>query len=404
MKILLLLMLCAVSVSACDRGWEYFGTLPTDVLCIVQTPIDSSLIVGTFAGENLAYGGVFRKPLNGSEWQYAGLRGSRVNSVLSIPYCRSSVFAVTNSGLYYFLNDTSWVRVTRVGTTLGEQRSFAISPFDTSIWVISNYYAGEGHIYLSNNSGQNWRYFYVGGVSGNLLFSRVHQNILYFTEDNMLRSINTIDSTVETVIAPPHGIGSLVFHPHESFLYGRPSDGIIRFDEQTGDTIFSPTPFVTAYLGELEYVVNDGLYVSSANGIYKVSDDLSAWTPIYEADQTRGWQFIYSSQNICVAANADTIFRVNRAAGISLPHNAIDRLRDISVCPNPNNGLFNMNVFKGKTVELYDILGRCLVKTECRNTIVPFDLSRYPLGNYFYFIYDSKLTRPIQSGRVTVIR
>jgi hypothetical protein len=402
--LLLTLWLTQIAL-ACDRGWEYSGLLPSEVMCAIQNPADSRLLVGTYYNWGVpSTGGVYARVPNDTTWTYAGLIGKRVFQLAIFPSRSQVVFAVTSQGLFYFLGDTSWALVTRVGTTLGEQRYFAISPNDTSMWVISNNDVGAGSIYISNTSGQYWRYLYTGYAPGSLLFSRERPSLLYFTEGYSLRAINVLDSTVETVITTPYGIASLVFHPHEPFLYGLSSTGIIRYNEQTGDTIFSPTPFVTTYVTRIVYVTDDGLYFSSSNGIYRVSDDLTEWQPIEGSEHTGGWKFFYASSAICAASHVDTVFTVDRTTGVSSgSHTRI--IPEISVFPNPSNGFLRVRSNQTVTFELYDLLGRRLVRRNMNQSYEPpVDLSSFPGGVYFYRLSYTYKKQVLQTGRVTIVK
>jgi hypothetical protein len=63
---------------------------------------------------------------------------------------------------------------------------------------------------------------------------------------------------------------------------------------------------------------------------------------------------------------------------------------ELNVYPNPSSGIFTVSL-KNKTVEMkicvYDVLGSCLLKKDCRNDGNPkIDLSCQPQGIYFYRI------------------
>jgi hypothetical protein len=64
----------------------------------------------------------------------------------------------------------------------------------------------------------------------------------------------------------------------------------------------------------------------------------------------------------------------------------------ISIYPNPNNGKFQLKLINQKsvTLEITDILGNTILKSEIKNETTDVDLSGQSNGIYFVKTFDSK--------------
>jgi len=79
-----------------------------------------------------------------------------------------------------------------------------ISPFDTSLWVVSaGNLDGDGRVAISHHSGQSRGLYYAGGARGRLIWSLFTAGVFYFSEDPIVRRSDTDDSTFTEVLCFP---------------------------------------------------------------------------------------------------------------------------------------------------------------------------------------------------------
>ncbi len=74
---------------------------------------------------------------------------------------------------------------------------------------------------------------------------------------------------------------------------------------------------------------------------------------------------------------------------------------EISVSPNPSSGTFLFsNLEKESTVEIFDVMGKCVSKTVSENVSVSIDMSGNAKGMYFVNIRDKN--RQVKQGKIIV--
>ena len=104
----------------------------------------------------------------------------------------------------------------------------------------------------------------------------------------------------------------------------------------------------------------------------------------------------------CVSVNGSPVMNIDptscppfNTALCSSVFTGIDEIKnteDIGVFPNPNNGKFQLKLMNQKsvTLEITDILGNTILKSEIKNETIDFDLSGQSDGIYFVKTIDSK--------------
>ncbi len=65
---------------------------------------------------------------------------------------------------------------------------------------------------------------------------------------------------------------------------------------------------------------------------------------------------------------------------------------EVSIYPNPSDGIFNLSVTNETEIEIYESVGNCIYKTKASNQTVIIDLSREAKGFYFVKLTDEKKT------------
>jgi hypothetical protein len=85
------------------------------------------------------------------------------------------------------------------------------------------------------------------------------------------------------------------------------------------------------------------------------------------------------------------------SSGMILLNSSDDR---IHIYPNPSKGTFYFNGAKGKTIEVYNLLGQRIYQAEADRDKYPIDLSSQVKGIYSYRIIDD--AELVQKGKIVV--
>jgi hypothetical protein len=402
-----LLLVCGTfaGARACDTGWRYMGQPWWGVWALqdaMPDPADSTqILIATFRDWQIpGSGGIYACAETDTMWRYLGLIDQIVWQLAQFPYYNSSVFAMTDWGLYLRTGDTTWSQLWQASAG-SPTCEFSISPYDTSLWVISDRFDVGGFLSLSRNSGQNWTTFYHGGITGDFLWSRISDHVLYFSRGNMaIARADLTDSTFSTVFSfPDDDFTNTVFHSESPWFYVCGHHHIGRFDESSGDTLMVPLPIGVTSAVSLAYT-EDGLLVSTSSGFYRVSDDLASWKQIPDTVNRSGWKLIYTSPDKCLALGLDGLFESGGRNAVSPRYSSLPATPTLAAYPNPFNCRteirFTLTNSEKVSVRVFDLLGhevRLVEETRCPagEQRVVFDGEGLPSGMYFcQLVYGAK--------------
>jgi hypothetical protein len=361
-KLLCLLVVFAAFTSlaaAYEFNWQYIGHPLSSVVCAIEDPLDSAMVrVGCYCPwDNPLSGGVYVHHDPDTTWSFGGLRGHRVFSLRTFPYCRpGQLFASTDQGLYVFNRDTMWTLLNNIGIMGGtEQVDFVISPYDTSLWIITieSESGGSAH-FVSRNGGLDWTFFSNGHGT---FFSRTDANTIYYCSGGLWRT-NIADSTFEEVLSP---VDRAIYHPTQPWVYGFVFSSLARYDEVTGDTMRVIAPSETE-LWDINYSEGEGLFVATSAGLYRVTDDLLTWEACTDSISVDGVLIICSSRDRYVALGwENTIYTMLRTPSF-FAEPKLQPPSSFLTIPNPFNATTQIRYSVPReghvSVRVFDVLGR----------------------------------------------
>jgi len=389
MKTLIYLTLTALSLfiveaRACDGPWRYLGHPPWDIVSATVDPDDrTQILAGTYARWDVpGSGGVWTCTDTDTLWHYAGLAGRRVLKISYYPYCRPNVFASTDNGLYVRLQDTTWSWIGGGGAPW-EQWDFTISPYDTSVWMVTLYNIDFSRgILISHDSGQSWSNYYLmdAVLMNNMLWSRTLPNVFYFGGDGVTQG-NVTDSTFRTVLPFSWRFpNTIALHSEQPWIYACGNHRVGRYDEFTGDTLTSALPPEVEDVENIVYT-ESGLMVNTSRGFYRVSDDFRVW----QADTVNSIAatLLFTSADRCLAVAANGLYASRNPDDAPAPH-AAPRARALTVYPNPSNGGFIIMMDRTEELRIYDLLG-CEVYSHSLTGpgLVRLEVPNLSSGTYF---------------------
>lgn len=221
-------------------------------------------------------------------------------------------------------------------------------------------------------------------------------------------------------------------------VYGRVTSGmnivdtIVNAPRDTVDNPFQKIEMFITYVGSNDSIPNAPLLNLPLNGSYNVATARALkWYAesdgiIYHVEVSTDSTFATTYRSVDVGTNAYTVtgltlatryywrVRTNNGGhfstystvwhfnvsgvGIESKGEIIDQ---IVVSPNPSSGQFLFsNLENENTIEVFDVSGKCILKTISKNTSCPIDLKEQSKGIYLYKITNDK--NQVQQGKIII--
>jgi len=194
-----------------------------------------------------------------------------------------------------------------------------------------------------------------------------------------------------------------------------PVDGLnfARVNWQTGldqdEWLITPSIDFTGYEGgELTFWFNGSYYwsVDDPKCTLKLHSKIGtgAWTVLWNVVEDTSfvstsinWNWLLATVSLAqfegesnvkfawvYTGNDGAAFSIDAVKIKATPASAINELKaNVSISPNPTNGIINVSSDKNYTVDVIDITGRIISSTEMMNNRVSIDISENPVGMYF---------------------
>jgi hypothetical protein len=232
---------------------------------------------------------------------------------------------------------------------------------------IFEYYSLGDTIVNSNT----YKKVYKRGIQPISGYFAPYQSTSSYTLFALLRE-DTVNRKVYTIILPP-GSPSCSSN-QEVLLYD-------FFNLSIGDTLNSctsyslhPCPAITSIFPSTYGSYNTIIYEYGCSTPSRYYEGIGGWDGLFEEQLnsvvTLMWGYCIGSD-----VNCDIITSVKKIANNNF----------LSIYPNPNNGVFNIEIKDiGKTtIEIYNISGQLILQKSLNQNISKISLSNYPKGMYF---------------------
>ena len=263
--------------------------------------------------------------------------------------------------LYKSINQgNSWVAISPV-LDVNLLYSIAVSPSNTN----TIYAASQGFLYKTINGGLNWTSISLG-IS--------NAKISYITVD-------PTNSQKVYLTLSGYSSGNKVFMS---------TDGGVSWINYSGTLPNVPVNCIVYQNGS-----NEGLYIGTDLGVFYTDGTMSDWIP-YQTGLPNvivtELEISYNNNKLWAATFGRGLWNTNLYVPLSVSEQEI--YNQIIVSPNPNNGLFSINMPLGKTYSLivYDIQGKKIYEEKSINTEQKsIDLTKNSSGIYLLnFTIDGK--------------
>jgi len=164
--------------------------------------------------------------------------------------------------------------------------------------------------------------------------------------------------------------------------------------------VFSTTNFTITQTSKLKsiHLFDDEMNVVILGNFDVTSQDINPQFP-----STGDWYEYYTSDTLTINNTDDLInlkpgeYRLYTSVKLEQPnipldanHNLINYSENLTVYPNPSQGIFNIDVpFSNQhtvTIKIYNVQGQIIKEQELSNSINTFDISSEKNGIYFYIL------------------
>jgi hypothetical protein len=393
---LLIIVFCASAHLSAAQGWTYLGCISPvgRVESIVQPAGDPSVLLASalYDYPNPGTGGIFRHSADDTVWQQVALPNLMISSIEQFDNYPGILFVPTNRGVYRSTdNGNTWALFPTVTYWPDFPFQFQISPSDPNLWALglSNDTFSDGILFVTADSGATWHRVYTT-LASNLTFSRHLPQVVYMSYDNYFRRFWIADSTMEELYNPGWiGLHEIVVHPTQPWVYVLWTDRLLRYNELTNEMIFHSISDTAEFTSSMVWDPRGGLWVSSHNSIYHVSEDMTQWNliPIPVSGSVATLMMANDTMLIATATNLQSTYVYAYRTTVSVPNRQPSR-RDlkISVFPNPCYDQVTFQSPLPAIFEIYNLLGQrvgSLTTTEAASTRA-LSLTNLTSGYYFY--------------------
>ena len=319
---------------------------------------------------SLYYGNIRRTTNGGANWvditDDINEYGAWVTPYVQDPNSAATLYAGFNN-IYKTTNrGNSWTQLTNLNTG-ATFSALAIAPSNSNIIYAATYY----NLYKTTNGGQSWTNLSVGssGIT-NMTYIAVHPtnpNRVWLTQSG-------------------YTDGNKVYYS---------ADG-----GQSWQNISGSLPNLPANTIVYEKNSPDGIYVGMDVGVYYLDSTLSDWKPFMKNLPNvivKELEFFYPGQKIRAATYGRGVWEspVHSIANSLEEENYSKNEINISIRPNPSNGVFEINkengIFINTKMELFNQNGQLLRQFMVSNTQnYKIDLGEYNAGIYILHISDNK--------------
>lgn len=341
-----------------------------------------------FAGTDTA--GVYLSTNNGSTWTAIN-NGLSNHHVHTLAVSGTNIFAGTEGGMFLSSNNGgSWVAVNN-GLTALSIKALAIS--GTSIYA-----AGTG-VFLSTNNGSNWTAvnngltdvdpggstytlgFHSLAVSGANSYAGTYANAL---KNGIFLSVNNGSSWSATGFTG--NAWSMATNGTTLFSVGVTNR--VNMSSDNGNT-WSYATIGSASTQAYALLINGAkLFVGATGGqVYLSTDNGITWSAVNTGlPPSSVLSFVVSGTNIYAGTESSGIWKrpLSELVGIEENNSNIN----FAIYPNPNNGMFTISGTKISSIEIFNMLGERVYKSEIKNSDSEIDLSKQQKGIYFVQIMD----------------
>jgi hypothetical protein len=395
------------------QEWRYIGYIPAyrveDIIQVQDNP--PILISGArhWFGHPVS-GGIYRNIGLDTNWEYRAFNYVDVKRLVMQPSYPGRVFALTERGM--FASDdqgSNWDTVITYQLEHGGYGSFAVSPFDSSIWALGQINGTEGGLIISFDAGATWHRWYQEWAVWNIAFSREDPNILYFSGWGTLMRMHLHDSTSQSIFqfgntsSIIHGI---LYHPQEPWWYVFDGDSLARYDEMSGDISYMTIPEPAWLEYSLELDPGGGLLLASDNGLYHVDYELNELTTIPPPVPGAYIDGANTTRTSRIVSQSGATYIQNVISSAGQGHEQVSRV-SITLYPNPVRDQLNFVPDFPSQISICNILGQRVYFNSCPSARVPVSWSTSALSSGVYFYSVSSLQSSPQkklSGSFQIVK
>lgn len=254
----------------------------------------------------------------------------------------------------------SWVAISPV-LDANLLYSIAVSPSNTN----TIYAASQGFLYKTINGGLNWTSISLGISNAKISYITVDPT----NSQKVFLTLSGYSSGNKVFMSPDGGVNWI------NYSFTLPNVPVNCIVYQNGS--------------------NEGLYIGTDFGVFYTDGTMSDWVP-YQTGLPNvivtELEISYNNNKLWAATFGRGLWNTDLFVPLSVPEQEI--YNQIIVSPNPNNGLFNIEVPPGKTYSLivYDIQGKKIYEEQSINTEQKnIDLTKNSSGIYLLnFTIDGK--------------
>jgi hypothetical protein len=348
----------------CGPDWTALGMPPWSVNSIVQSREDPcAFICGT--SRNFHYpnsGGVYRRDAVEANWEYTGLADFSVLELRRFAFNPQSLFAATSEGLYKSDDDGyAWDLLTEIGS--GGDRShvsFAISPYDSTEWLLGSMELGLGRLYISRNSGQVWNVAAPQLCPLDLTFSSLHEHVVYMADCSALSMYDIDTDSLEYLyLFWAQDVLALAQDTIRHCIYFATQDSLGRYDEVTGEVLLMAIPGIGSCNGVL-FWPPESLIVGTQDSLFAVDLEFEYWRNISDSLSAPFNPWLCAESIQVVSSSANLYCRDLSATGVH-EQPVIDSPHFVAY-PNPTNAFITVLSDASGDVEMYNVLGQAVYR------------------------------------------
>ncbi|MCB9365558.1 MAG: T9SS type A sorting domain-containing protein [Calditrichaeota bacterium] len=377
---------CNNCAYACGQTWTNLGAPPSTSL--IQNAVLSSAELTTFiCGTSRDFqdpnsGGIFKRIVDNPNWYNSGLVYHDVNDLARLDFSSNGLLAATSEGLYRSDDEAeTWNLITTAGSGgLRDQVSIAVSPFDSSEWILGSIELGIGSLYASSDLGENWELLRLTIPSVDITYSPTSNEIIYMAGGHFSRYNLELDSLEVLHEFFGQFVVSIEAHPSRPWIYFCAEDTIGRYDEVTGELSVVPLPG-TGVAYRCLFLPPDSLIVGTEGGLYAVDENLESFRSI-DDDHGSGEPLVcldylqavsFSGGLHCRDLSSSADYKESQA-----------ELLQLLAFPNPvASTLFLSSGFTGQ-VKILNLLGQEVKRVDMKRGIpLSVDITGLTTGTYF---------------------
>lgn len=256
----------------------------------------------------------------------------------------------------------TWSLISNFGS-LATLKHMAIAPSNNQVIYASTY----DTLYVTGNGGTSWTYTTIGSITGTL-----SDKISYIT-------VHPTNPLVLWVTISGFDAGNKVF---------KSINGGVTWTNISGTLPNIPVNCLVYENGS-----NDGTYIGTDLGVFYRDNTLTDWIT-YDTGlpnvQVNELEISYVNNKLWAATFGRGLWQSDLYSFVGV--NEEDRMDNITIYPNPSNGLFTIqleNIDEAK-LEIYNVMGEKVVDMQTTSTKTILDLQSYSKGIYFAKIATNK--------------